>query len=282
MACIAGVLLAVVFLSACQAPVAPTKEPPRPTPVPPAATPGQPSVQTVWQGSAHATTFVEGENNDCARCHSPMNWTPTDPADMPETCASCKFTIKAPKPVAKADWQSVGCEVCHIVENKAVTAKVAWLNAAIAQFDSSQSPYEPVKTPDELCVECHADVRGMTYARSMGSGAHASFGCTKCHDEHSLAASCTTTGCHPSLLSPEKQIKGHDTAHANVTCGACHDASGLKAGPVEGSQSWASFRPTDARGKAVATAYTSHALQKKADCARCHYAGNPWNLKADK
>ena len=276
---ITGVLLALALVSACQAPVAPTKEPPRPTPIPPAATPGQPSAQTAWQGGAHAATFVEGENNDCARCHAPMNWTPTDPADMPATCASCKFTIKTPKPVAKADWQSVTCDVCHVVENKALTSKVARLNAAIAQFDSSQSPYEAVRTPDDLCAGCHADIRGMKYGRSMGSAAHASLGCTKCHDAHSLAASCIAAGCHPGVLTPAKPIAGHDAAHAAVSCGACHDASGLKAGPVEGSKAWSTFRASDARGKAVATAYTSHALQKKADCARCHFSGNPWGLK---
>ena len=274
-----GLLLAIALVSACQAPVAPTKEPPRPTPIPPAATPGQPSVQSTWQGSAHAATFVEGENNGCARCHSPMNWIPTDPADMPASCASCKFTIKAPKPVAKADWQSVTCEVCHVVQDKTLTTKVAWLNAAIAQFDSSQTPYESLTTPDELCAKCHADVGSMKYARDMGSAAHTSFGCTKCHDEHSLAASCTAAGCHPNALKPDKPIAGHDAAHANVSCGACHDASGLSAGPVGGSKSWSSFRPTDPRGKAVATAYASHALQKRVDCGKCHSVGNAWGLK---
>lgn len=279
---VACLFLAAVLLGACQAPVAPTKEPPRPTPVPPAATPGQPSVQTAWQSSAHAATFVEGDNNNCARCHAPMNWTPTDPADMPETCASCKFTIKTPKPIAKTDWQAVGCDVCHVVENKALTTKVAWLNAAVAQFDSSQSPYEPVKSADEVCNKCHADVRGMQYGRSMGTAAHASFGCTRCHDEHTLKAGCTAEGCHPNALTPQTPVPGHDAAHAAVSCGACHDASGLKAGPAEGSKTWTNFRATDSRGKAVATAYASHALQKKVDCARCHYAGNRWGLKSDK
>ncbi len=274
---VVGLVLCAALVVACQAPVAPTPEPPRPTPIPQASSPGQSAIRTAWEGSKHAQTFVEGENNACARCHSPMNWTPTDPADMPATCASCKFTIKTPKPVAKSDWLSVACDVCHKVEDKTLTAQVAWLNAAIAQFDSSQSPYEAVKTPGELCEKCHTDSGSWHYRRDLGKSAHVGYACTKCHDAHSLKASCTS--CHANVLKPEKPIAGHDAAHANVHCVACHDASGLKVGPVEGKTTWLPIRAEMPGGQTGAAPYLSHNLQRQVDCARCHYTGNPWNLK---
>jgi hypothetical protein len=113
----------------------------------------------------------------------------------------------------------------------------------------------------------------------MGSAAHASFACNKCHDSHSLKASCTATDCHPTALKPAVPIPGHDADHAKVTCAACHDASGLKAAPLPNGAGWVVFRTADARGKTVATPYASHALQRKADCARCHHVGNAWGLK---
>ena len=268
-----SLLVASALLTACQEPVAPTKEAARPTPVLETASPAQTGIQAAWQGSGHSKTFVEGENNTCARCHSPMTWTPTDPADMPPTCASCKFTIKTPKPVQQADWQAVTCEVCHKVANGALTSEVVWLNAAIAQFDSSQTPYEAVATSSDLCRKCHADVGGLHYGRDLGTGAHSSFTCTKCHNAHSTKANCAD--CHQSL----KAVAGHDKEHAAVNCVACHDASALKVGPTQDKKTWLTFKPTDPRGKPGDTPYVSHNLQRQVDCARCHYAGNPWNLE---
>ena len=276
---LAGLLAIGAFAIACQAPVAPTKEPPRPTPIPPASSPSGSPIQVGWQGSKHANTFVDGENNECARCHAPMNWTPTDPADMPATCATCKFTVKTPKPALKADWLSVSCDVCHKVEDKALKSEVAWLNATIAQYDSSQSPYESVKTPTELCEKCHRDAGAFRYKRDLGTSVHVGYACTKCHNSHSTLASCTAAGCHPDALKPAKPIAGHDAAHANVNCAACHDASGLKAGPVEGSKTWLTLRAGGPGGKSSTVPYVSHNLQRKVDCARCHFAGNTWGLK---
>lgn len=272
-------LAASVMMTACQAPVAPTKEPPRPTPVVETTSPAQTGIQAAWQGSAHSKTYVEGENNTCARCHSPMNWTPTDPADMPPTCASCKFNIKAPKPVQQADWQAVTCEMCHKVTDGTLTAEMTWLNAAVAQFDSSQSPYEAVATSSDLCRKCHADMGDLHYGRNLGTGAHSTFTCTKCHDAHSLKASCTAAGCHPNAAKPDLAIAGHDAAHAKIPCAVCHDAAGLKAGPAEGQTTWTSFWPTSAHGEPKPTPYVSHNTQRKVECGRCHYQGNPWALK---
>jgi len=235
------------------------------------------SLKELWEESKHANTYVieNGAHNECARCHSPANWIPTSPEDMPATCATCKFTIKTPKPVEKADWKNIGCEQCHRVEKETVTQAVAWRNPALANFDPSSDPYETVKTNTELCEKCHRD----TYKIEMGKSAHANKTCTDCHDPHSTRASCTTAQCHPNVLKPTQPIVGHDTAHANVHCVACHDAGGWKVQPTGDKKTWLTLRPTDLKGNPNPIPYTSHNLQKTVDCARCHFAGNPWNLK---
>jgi hypothetical protein len=207
-----------------------------------------------------------------------MNWIPTSPNDMPAMCAVCKFTIKTPKPVEKADWENIGCPQCHKVEKEALTKQVAWLNTAIAQFDPSGNPYEPVRSNTELCEKCHRDAFKVELSKSV----HAGKGCTDCHDAHSTKASCTDAKCHANALKPDKPIAGHDAAHATVNCAACHDAAGWKVEPTGDKKVWLTLRPTDRTGKPNPTPFASHNLQRQVDCARCHYAGNPWNLKTDK
>lgn len=290
-------LLALCLTSACQP--LPAKTTPATTPAPlassaaasvasaassAAATTGQtaPSalpldLKQVWQKSKHANSFVasaDGNNNDCSRCHAPMNWLPTSMNEIPVTCQSCKFNISTPKPIAKADWKNVGCEQCHKTDKDGVTKQIAWLDATIAQFDTNADPYQPVKSSTALCVMCHRDATKI----DLGKTAHASMGCTNCHDPHSTAATCTNSQCHTNALKPAKPIAGHDAAHANVTCVACHDANGWKAQPAD-NKTWVTFRPTNSLGDPKPMPFTSHNLQKTVDCARCHFGGNPWNLK---
>ena len=172
------------------------------------------------------------------------------------------------------------CNICHRVENDNVGSQVVWLNAAIAQFDTTKDPYEAVATNTQLCEKCHKDTKTSFYKIDLGISAHTGKQCTVCHDAHSLKASCTATDCHATVLTPAKPIEGHDAAHANVNCVACHDASGLKVGPVEGQKTWLTFRTTEEQGKKSTNPYLSHNLQKKVDCARCHFTGNTWGLKA--
>ena len=270
----------VVLATACQAPVVPGTPTPGPTPVI-AVSPEQTGIKQAWAKSKHAATFVkadDGTNNVCARCHSPHNWTPTDPADMPATCATCKFTIKAPKPIAQEEWQAIPCEVCHLVENNVLSARVAFLNTAISQFDTTNDPYEAVKSNKDLCEKCHADGKGFSYKVDLGSGPHSSFDCTKCHSPHGVTATCTAAGCHADALKPAKPIAGHDAAHASVMCSGCHDAAGLKVAPTDGKKNWTTLRATSPGGKAGQSAYVSHNLQRTVDCARCHFAKNPWGI----
>lgn len=275
---LAACLVVIVFAAAaCQAPTAPGTPTPAPTPVQ-AVSPGQDEINKAWAASSHATTFVSGDdgaNNACARCHAPHNWTPTDPADMPASCASCKFTIKTPKPIAQADWKSIPCEVCHRVEGGALTKKVAFLNTAISQFETGKDPYEEITATRQLCEKCHMNAGSFLYRIDMGSGAHASFDCTRCHNPHAATATCRAAGCHADVLKTPATVAAH-AAHSKVACASCHDASGLKMGAASASKIPVTLRAATADKAAVP--YVSHNLQRKVDCARCHFTKNPWGI----
>jgi len=257
-----------------------------------ATTPGEPAapadaatlLHTAWQKSGHADSFVaesNGQNNECARCHSPWNWLPTLSADLPMNCTACKFNLPDPEPIPQAEWKSVGCEVCHRVEGEIVEPEPAWLNSLVAQFETATDPWEPVQSAAELCEKCHRDYGTQHAARDLGTSVHQGFDCIQCHDAHSAEASCIAAGCHPDTLQPATPIAGHDKDHANVTCVACHDASGSTVGPAE-DKTWTPLRDASMPGQTGQVPYLSHNLQRTVDCARCHFAGNPWQLQADK
>ena len=263
-------LLCIVLLSLFTLANGCTRGEVSPPPPPSSSTltdPAQQDILVTWTTSGHADTYVlntEGLNNECADCHSPLNWLPTDKADLPTSCQSCKipFEVKEPtEPVSEADWLSVECNICHVVEAGGTVSQVSWLNA-MKTMPGEPPVYDTVSSNTELCVKCHTDTGTFLYKRDMGISTHTSEECISCHDTHSLEASCTS--CHAD------PIPGHDEEHTNIACIACHDASGLDIGPVEGENKWTTFRNGDP--------YVSHNLQLEVDCTRCHYANNSWGL----
>jgi hypothetical protein len=220
-----------------------------------------------WKDSKHGNTFVlsiEGLNNGCADCHSPLNWLPTDKADLPKSCQSCKvpFELKEPtEPVSEADWMSIECNICHMIDAEGVVSQVSWYSAT-RTMPGEDAIYDAISSTNELCEKCHKDTDTSLYGRDLGTSLHIDKQCIDCHDAHSQKASCSN--CHT------EPILKHDEEHAIVECTACHDASGLNAGPVEGENIWLTFRDDDP--------YISHNLQLEVDCARCHYADNSWGL----
>ncbi len=268
-------------LSACQSASTPAAGPTQPGDAPVSSRPEanqdpkDPAIiQTAWQGSAHADTFVMGANNEntpCARCHSPANWTPTMD-ELPQSCYSCKFEVPPPDPVVEqSKWESIQCKICHKVEKKKVDTKIVWLE--IPQIDQ----YAEVASNTELCLKCHVEAEVPGHAAIQVAGAHAQMACTDCHDAHSTTASCSTSGCHTAIDNASAAVPGHDENHKTVSCIACHDASKMEVGPVEGG-AWTTFLPASAGG-ADKTAFASHNIQKAAACERCHFAGNSWGLK---
>ncbi|MBI5880363.1 MAG: hypothetical protein HZB53_22150 [Chloroflexi bacterium] len=245
------------------------------------ATPTPAKEQTLareaWQGSPHANTYDEGKgpNTYCARCHSPLNWDPAAVVDAAPNCVSCKFAFdpqlriaKGNPPVAKEAWKNIGCEVCHRVTNGVASGTPTWL-------DTRTGYHETVASSTDLCAKCHTDTATIRHARDIGTQAHRTFACTDCHDAHSTVANCTASGCHDAMPGT---IRGHDSAHAKVNCVACHDAAKMEVGPAAEGGAWATFRTTELLGRKTRAAYQSHNVQKAVDCARCHFAGNPWKL----
>lgn len=270
---ILGLFFLLLFLAACQS-VTPT---PAPTP-----TPDTSLIRQAWQKSPHANTFDQGKgpNTYCARCHSPRNWDPAAKIDPQPNCVSCKFSFdpamriaKSNPPVAKADWQNIGCEVCHKTENGVTLAQIAWLNTANGQ-------YEAVKDATALCEKCHTNTETLRHKRDVSQSAHAGYGCTKCHDAHSTTASCSAQACHPNMMNPGKPILGHDKTHETVSCIACHDAAGMTVGIEKGKSTWITFRTTELMGRSTTAVYKSHNIQRAVHCNKCHAPNNPWGLKS--
>ena len=233
--------------------------------------PDEPDViQTKWESSSHANTFVVsdgGVNSTCARCHAPFNFIPTMD-DMPESCSTCKFEVDPPPPfTSEADWIVVECKVCHKYKRDKIEPGFAWLEIAPIE------EYAEVSSATELCDKCHLaeDIDGHFSVVVMG--AHPGYLCTDCHDAHDTTASCSTSGCHEGTL--ETDVSGHDEDHSDVSCVACHDGGGMEVGRISDSGSWFTFIE-DGEGNMIPAA--SHNIVLAAPCERCHYPENAWGL----
>jgi hypothetical protein len=240
-------------------------------------------IEALWQTSPHANTFITdeaGRNNDCARCHSPINWAPTL-KDLPESCFTCKFELDDPPSyIDESKWENIPCMVCHEVDKRGnVQPEYSWLEIA------PLGEYSPVGSSTELCMKCHETVNVSEHVAVELGGTHQEEGlvCTDCHDAHELNTSCGTSDCHADVLDPETPIPGHDEDHSEVSCWACHDASGLEIGLDDETGKWVTFAnwtyETDEISETGKIQYISHTLILEVDCHRCHYEGNPWQLE---
>ncbi|MBI5029402.1 MAG: hypothetical protein HZB51_02655 [Chloroflexi bacterium] len=253
-----------------------TALPPAPTRMPTTAV--QAAIWAKWQSSAHGNTYDlgKGPNTYCSRCHSPQNWDPASKVDAPPNCVSCKFASDATVRIAKsnqlvsqADWRNIGCDICHPMKDGLASKEIGW-------FNKTSGKYESVANATALCEKCHTDTDVLKHRIDLGKATHTGLQCTQCHDPHSTQASCSATKCHPSL----SKIAGHDAAHKNVSCVACHDASALQVGPDNTTKMWTTWQSSTIAGMKMLNPARSHNVQKQADCARCHFKDNPWNLSS--
>jgi len=233
-------------------------------------------IQENWKDYAHATTFVvdeDGNNNSCARCHAPANWFPSID-DMPESCFTCKFEVSDPPPfVEESVWENISCNVCHQVDKKNnIEPGYTYLEVAAIE------EYTAVATTTELCQKCHIAVDLPDHEIAELGGAHADYACTACHDAHDTRASCSSDECHDDVIDPEVSIPGHDADHEIVLCVACHDASGMGVGFSEELGVWTTIISVSSDTEESLKTLTSHSLVIEADCERCHFEGNPWEL----
>jgi hypothetical protein len=249
-----------------------TSDPSDPDTTPPTeAAPDEPDViQTKWENSSHASTFVVtegGVNSKCARCHAPFNFIPTMD-DMPESCATCKFEVDPPPPfTSEADWIDIECKVCHKYKRNKIEPGFAWLEIAPIE------EYAEVSSSTELCDKCHlaGEVEGHFSIIVMGE--HGGYLCTDCHDAHDTIATCSSSGCHEATL--EADLSGHDADHSAVSCLACHDSGEMEIGILEETGTWFTFLEGP-EGSLIPAA--SHNIVLAAPCERCHFEENPWGL----
>ncbi len=256
--------------------------------------PGLPEAQMPywisWREGPHANTYglEKGPNTFCARCHAPANYDVASKVDPAPNCVSCKFATDTQVRIAEhnrfvpeSEWKSIGCDVCHRVENGAVVKGLAWRDPASGQ-------YQAVASATDLCEKCHTDTETLRHKVDLGQVTHRGFTCVSCHDPHTAQASCTAAACHAAVAQGSAPAASgtavpaapghHDAAHAEVACYACHDASGTQVGPVKETGVWTTWVTTELLGRKTTSAGISHNLQRQVDCSRCHFAGNGWGL----
>ena len=180
-----------------------------------------------WESSSHAQTYSleKGAYDDCARCHSPENWNTAVTTDPPIDCTSSDFSSEsavspapANVPISEDEWQDIGCEVCHRMEEGVADSEILWLNMRT-------NNYETVTSATVLCEKCHADSETWQHGRHISDSVHADFTCTDCHDAHTTAASCTSAGCHTDFTTryPEL-IPEHTDQVDDQECTECHSS----------------------------------------------------------
>ncbi|MBN2472558.1 MAG: hypothetical protein JXN59_17665 [Anaerolineae bacterium] len=225
----------------------------------------------LWVQSGHAETYDNGMGADttCARCKSPMNWDPTHPAaEAALDCASCKRVpgeerpiLDGGEPVAEADWQHVGCPVCHEPVGDSYRVTPAFWNQALGA-------YEPVESVDELCAHCHEGQHGFEVVEEMAADrAHSGFECLECHDPHGDQISCED--CHDPFEGEGAEVHAD---HPEVHCSACHDRGGLHLWRERDEDSDFYGEVITIRFAHTLTAWPSHNLQTEVACGTCHHA----------
>lgn len=226
-----------------------------------------------WSGSRHADTYDEGlgANTTCAKCKSPTNWDPDNLAqEAALDCYSCKRIPGEPRPdlsggelVDQADWQSIGCDICHQPVGDSYAVNISF-------WDQASQTYIPVQNTNELCAKCHEGIHGFEVIEEQeASPAHNGWECTKCHGAHGAPSACTD--CHDA-----QTVSGaaEHTRHPSVNCTACHDAEKLGI--------WKDDDPTSRHYSQYITirfghalrSWPSHNLSKTVDCKRCHHPAN--------
>ena len=223
---IALAIICILLLSSCN-PEGETDLTPEPTAEPTPAGPNQTVFWNAWEAGPHADTYdlEKGPNTYCAKCHSPTNWDPAAVVDPPPNCVSCKFPFESEPRIAKGnplvpedEWNSIGCEVCHKVENGVAAEEISWL-------DPITGYSETVTSTTELCEKCHLDTPPLlSHQRALGTGAHAGYLCTDCHNPHTTYSACND--CHRiSLTEIPVVIPEHLQVTMNDNCEACHAAA---------------------------------------------------------
>jgi hypothetical protein len=278
----------------------------------------QQEILAIWRRGPHSKISFKSEFAQpyCAKCHSPQDWDPAVNPDEAFACASAIVNLKNGVTGEHnnqfydiATWHAIGCKTCHLIDvNGDINRDTVWI-------DQETGKVETISKSINLCTKCHTQTHDIDHSVDLGNdGLHSTFDCILCHDPHKTTATCSNGGCHKNVANDLTLLKdlvvepGHETEtahncagchflatqvaeegqlthigvqHSHLSCAACHDGSGMEVGPVENSNTWTTLQSVEWEGMTAKKAKFSHIITKEVDCTRCHFKGNPWELKTD-
>ncbi len=192
--------------------------------------------------------------------------TVASPGELCEKCHRDTDTLQYRVDLGSQAHIDFTCTDCHEPHSTRASCGNSGCHDDVVAVMAIYNPAHMGITDNSVCVGCHT--RGM--------------------DEHTMYVKELGTddciSCHGNLVEiPESQAvqPGHTLYHRSVTCSACHDASGATVEPGGSEGAWTAIRLFELLGRTSRTAFTSHDLQRKVDCMRCHYDGNPWDLPTE-
>jgi hypothetical protein len=117
------------------------------------------------------------------------------------------------------------------------------------------------------------DVANTIFAQVEQPALHPTTGDTNAH-------MCEGSGCHDLAKQVASAPVYHQPVHVEVPCYVCHDGTGL-AVTKSADQAWITVSEAGESGEGALQPVVSHWLVPDVDCSKCHYSGNPWELRED-
>ena len=218
-----------------------------------------------WTGQMPDSVIVGSSAEDCLSCHSPKSVTMK--GGMTEIQAmgyyfstvSGKYTSSTTA-INSSDWLHVSCESCHNPPMNHPASGMPVLGA----FNSKTLRYDAVQTSNELCGQCHGNLKfaGTDHRiyNAWKMSKHGHKGQTDLAGE--LAAN------HASQ-TPDQVIAGED-------CIACHAPTSvnLKGGITE-AQALGNFFSTSGGSFTASTTAADTLNYPNVSCITCHDPHNP-------
>jgi nitrate reductase gamma subunit len=199
---------------------------------------------TVVKSADAATRHVTQEKKpqeQCGACHAAKKALPKAAADD-ATCAGCHI---APAETSAAGREKLTalCFHCHEAGN---TPAQKITGGSVGLID--RAAYRRTPHSRQSCLECHAGATAYGHANRPATN------CTACHEPH--------------------YDKAGDP-HIGGDCKACHVTGGTVTRATTGKLEWRKGAAAPGR-----LSQTHSALREpaKAECAKCHFAGNTFNV----
>jgi Outer membrane cytochrome MtrC/MtrF-like, domains II/IV/Cytochrome c552 len=208
--------------------------------------------RTAFNGQTPEQVANEGE--DCIACHAPTavltngGMSEVEATAYFYTTTDGKFSADTTIDHA-SDWPNVSCTACHDPHNPSI----------LAYFNSSTGKYQPIRNNNELCGQCHGNLRftnsiDLSYNIISGTGGvgvpdqqmEPNVGCTDCH--------MYSDGVHGSKSA---MLGGHTWAitvtdangQTTTSCTHCHSDMDTAKSQSIIKQFQSDFQDLDARAK---------------------------------